>query len=103
MKFFSITTFATLLLSSNLASAVPTPDDPNCPFGGNWNYCDIDDTYTVCVGGVPKWFSCTGGCQPICPPEGGSCTPRCDNGIPTSPPPGAEKRKRSWVGEGPAR
>jgi hypothetical protein len=99
MKFLATLAAAAALLSG-FALAAPSPDQ-NCPFGGNWNYCDVDGTYTVCVNGNPKWFSCTGGCQAICPPAGGSCQSRCDNGVPTSPPPGAEKRRRDWASMNP--
>lgn len=91
MKFLAILAAAAALVG--LASSAPTPDQ-NCPFGGDWSFCDVDSIYTVCVNGNPTWFSCDGGCQPICPDDGGPCQPRCDNGQQTGPPPGAEKRRR---------
>jgi hypothetical protein len=85
MKFLTpITALATTLAVRGLAAGAIRSDDQNCPFGGNWNYCDVDDTYTVCVNGSPTWFSCDGGCQPFCLTEGGTCQMRCDNAMPTS-------------------
>ncbi|KAI1467500.1 uncharacterized protein F4812DRAFT_399428 [Daldinia caldariorum] len=81
MRFTSVISIVAALCG--LAAAAPTSitrPDGVCPYGGNWDYCDWDGLYVVCVNGNPTRYTCDGrGCQPLCPGDQ-PCTPRCNNG-----------------------
>ncbi|KAI0111602.1 hypothetical protein F4814DRAFT_423059 [Daldinia grandis] len=86
MKF--TTTISIIAAFCGFAAAAPSPAPASalfpredCPYGGNWNHCELNGLYVVCVNGRAARYSCSGGCQAICP-EGQPCTPRCDNGRP---------------------
>lgn len=85
MKLFAPLPVLAVLCSLAASAPAPVPEPYNyCPYA-NFNYCDVDSNYIVCVNGGPTFFTCTGGCQETCV-ENQPCTPRCDNGQPTSPP-----------------
>ncbi|KAI1482449.1 hypothetical protein K445DRAFT_313409 [Daldinia sp. EC12] len=85
MKFASTISIIAAALSG-FATAAPSPAPASvlvpredCPYGGNWNHCEINGLYVVCTNGHATKYTCDGGCQPICP-VGQPCTPRCDSG-----------------------
>ncbi|KAI1650319.1 uncharacterized protein F4817DRAFT_327445 [Daldinia loculata] len=84
MKF--TTTISIIAAFCGFAAAAPSPAPASalfpredCPYGGNWNHCELNGLYVVCVNGRATKYTCDGGCQAICP-EGQPCTPRCNNG-----------------------
>ncbi|EEQ30088.1 uncharacterized protein MCYG_02907 [Microsporum canis CBS 113480] len=100
MRFFTLSVAAALCGLAASLTAGEAPLYKRTDFCGRrpeFDYCEISGKYVVCDGGKPTFYTCDGGCKPLCHDgtpcfkkgfcaDNQPCVARCDNGKLSGPP-----------------